>query len=233
MRSGFSVWISVLAGGCIWLSLTVAALPAAWAEGLFTYQPPLRGAPVNRVGAGIRGVNTDDLALCLLAAPEPALTLKAQPAIYWYADGDGPVPLRFELHDPRSGQPLLTLALTTPPAGAVQPIRLQDHGITLDTDVDYRLTLTRTDTAPPLQAVATLRRVYTPAILADVPSQPLHQQASRYAAAGIWYDAFAALSQLITDNTHDNAVWHRQRAALLEQVELPRAAAYERAVAGG
>lgn len=213
---------AVLFCGCLLAGL--AAAPVAASE-LFSYQPPPRGAPASLIGSGSRGANSADLALCLLAAPPPATTLQAQPVIYWFAEGEQPTPLRFTLRDPRRDTLLLTLTLTTPPAGAIQPIRLADHGITLEPDMDYHLTLTRLDAAPPLQVEAIIRRLYTPAILRDIPQRPPLEQAAVYAGAGIWYDAFAALSAAIT--ARPAAALHQQRAALLEQVELPRTAAYD------
>jgi len=45
-----------------------------------------------------------------------------------------------------------------------------------------------------------------------------------YAAQGFWYDAIAALSQLIDSNPGDKTL-REQRADLLEQVRLTAAAA--------
>ncbi len=42
-----------------------------------------------------------------------------------------------------------------------------------------------------------------------------------YAEAGLWYDALAAISELI-ERTPDNREHRRQRAALLAQVGLPQ-----------
>ena len=48
-----------------------------------------------------------------------------------------------------------------------------------------------------------------------------------YAEAGFWYDAIATLSEQIDANPADRDL-REQRAALLEQVGLKAAAAYER-----
>ena len=47
-----------------------------------------------------------------------------------------------------------------------------------------------------------------------------------YAEAGIWYDAFAQISNLI-ENDPRNSLWKKQRASLLEQVGLRQVAQFE------
>jgi hypothetical protein len=48
-----------------------------------------------------------------------------------------------------------------------------------------------------------------------------------YAEAGLWYDAIAAISDLIDAAPQDTTL-RQQRAALLEQVGLPQVAMYDR-----
>jgi hypothetical protein len=48
-----------------------------------------------------------------------------------------------------------------------------------------------------------------------------------YATAGLWYDAIAALSELINTKPQDPTL-RQQRAAVLEQEGLTAAAAYDR-----
>ena len=59
-----------------------------------TYKPPLRGAPLTRVGGGTRGVG-NVLAVNVLAPNDTGLTTQEKPTIYWFASQpvDKPVEL--------------------------------------------------------------------------------------------------------------------------------------------
>ena len=49
-----------------------------------SYKPPLRGAPLTRVGGGTRGIG-NTLAVNVLAPGETGLTTQEKPTIYWFA----------------------------------------------------------------------------------------------------------------------------------------------------
>jgi hypothetical protein len=76
-------------------------------------------------------------------------------------------------------------------------------------------------------AGAIVERVNTPETLRSRLLKARREEIPHvYAGAGIWYDAFMAISNLVAD-TPDNPVFRKHRAALLEQVGLSAAAQYD------
>src|SRR5262245_57748506 len=84
-----------------------------------TYKPPLRGAPVTRVGGGTRGMS-NVLAVNVLAPNDTGYTLQERPTIYWFASQpiDKPVELTItsteSLQD--AAKPVLEITLQPPVA---------------------------------------------------------------------------------------------------------------------
>jgi len=74
---------------------------------------------------------------------------------------------------------------------------------------------------------AALRGGYPWSIDSRLSSAPLARAAHLYAESGLWYDAFDQLSSWLATE-RGSALLRSHRAALLEQVELGDAAAFER-----
>ena len=184
-----------------------------------SYKPPLRGAPATRVGGGTRSVGAQALTVNVLAPNETGFTTRDKPTVYWYVSEslNTPVELTLTTTEPlKDAVPTaLELTLQPPIAKGVHALRLGDHGVTLKPGVEYQWFV----------AV-----VGNPAQRSNdvVAGGGIKRIAPAEAAAdGVWYDALDRLSQQISANPAD-ARLRQQRAALLEQVGLREAAAFDR-----
>jgi hypothetical protein len=187
----------------------------------------MRGAPGGRVGGGTRGVTGRDVFVLSVMAPDHrALTLSEQPSLYWYISGDTALPIELAIADPDGTQPLLETRLPSPARRGIHRIRLADYPVKLEPRVAYRWSVTVV--ADPnrrsrdILASGTIERVEpSPALAARLQSARKDDLPFIYAEEGIWYDALAALSDLI-DSAPEDAELQRQRAALLTQARLPQ-----------
>jgi hypothetical protein len=226
---------SALALSCV-VGLSAPALAAdvtASADASpLVYKPPMRGAPASRVGGGTRGADQSNVSVEVLAPDHTGLTTQAQPTLYWYTSGpvDGPVEVTLMIDG--AEKPVLERKLSTPGAGGLHAVPLASQGITLKPDVEYQwfVSVVRDPAQRSLDSTAggTVRRVS-----ADAPTRSRIAAANErgrpalYAEAGLWYDAFDALTRLIEANPGDAGL-RAQRAALLEQVGLAGIAADDR-----
>lgn len=186
----------------------------------FSYKPPLRGAPATRVGGGTRSVGTKALTVSVLAPNETGFTTREKPTIYWYVSEaiDRPVEVTLTTTEPLRDAvpPALEMTLQPPISKGVHALRLSDHGVTLKPGVEYQWFVAVVNNpaqrSSDVIAGGAIKRV----------------AAGDYAETGIWYDAIDRLSQAISTSPAD-ARLRQQRAALLEQVGLREAAAFDRA----
>jgi len=189
------------------------------------YTPPLRGAPGGRIGGGTRGVGGEDLRVSVLAPDDRALTVSEQPTLYWFVSRAPRLPVEITVVDTGAVDPVLELQLPPPMEGGIQALRLADHGVRLKVGVPYKwyvaVVTDPSRRSRDLLAGGTVERIETPADLVTKLSQAGREDLpSLYAAAGLWYDALGAISELVT-STPNEAGPRRQRAALLAQVGLP------------
>jgi hypothetical protein len=196
---------------------TVAAVP--------TYKPPLRGAPGGRVGGGTRGTAREVFVLTVLAPDHSALTVNEQPSLYWFISSATSLPIEVTVMDLRTTQPILETRLAAPVAPGVHRIRLADHGVRLEPGVPYRWFVTivpdSNRRSRDILAGGAIERVAPPEGLpAKLAQARKEETAFLYAEAGVWYDALAAISDLI-DSAPNDPVLRKQRATLLAQVGLP------------
>ena len=196
------------------------------------YKPPPRGAPLGRVGGGTRGVSSDTMRVQPLAPDHVGLTIYDQPSLYWYLSSASAAPLEVTVTMARGILPLLDLRLNPPLNPGLYKISLQDLGIRLSPNVEYRwfvsvvrdpehrsrdiLAMAAIRLVDPSTALQTKLREAGPENLAHV-----------YAEEGLWYDALAAVSRAVeAEPATPSAI--RQRAALLEQIGLQEIANSER-----
>jgi Domain of Unknown Function (DUF928) len=205
----------------------------------FSYKPPLRGAPVTRVGGGTRSVGSTSLTVSVLAPNETGFTSRDQPTIYWYVSEPltRPVELTLSTTEPLkdAASPSLEIMLQPPIAEGVHAVRLADHGIALKPGVEYQWFVAVV--ANPAQrsndviAGGAIKRVAaedSDSVRIRLKDAPSSRWPAVYAESGLWYDAIDQLSRDISANPAD-ARLRQQRAALLEQVGLREAAAFDRA----
>jgi hypothetical protein len=139
--------------------------------------------------------------------------------------------------DADSVNPLLETTLPGPLEAGLHRVSLAEHGARLAPGVTYRwfVSLVRDPERRSQDVVAGAAIRYAPAgpeLRARLASEPPARAAHLYAKSGFWYDAFDQLSRWL-DTERDSALLHEHRAALLEQVRLGDAAAFERRGASG
>ena len=184
-----------------------------------SYKPPLRGAPATRVGGGTRSIGTQALTVNVLAPNETGFTTHDKPTVYWYVSEplNTPVELTLTTTEPLKDAVPTTLELTLQPpiAQGVHALRLGDHGVTLKPGVEYQwfvaVVSNPAQRSNDVVAGGGIKRI--------APADAVRD--------GVWYDALDQLSQQISANPAD-ARLRQQRAALLEQVGLREAAAFDR-----
>jgi hypothetical protein len=211
---------------------------AAESNTTIAYKPPLRGAPATRVGGGTRNTGTRVLTLSALAPNEAGYTVRDRPTLYWYVSEalDMPVELTItpagKLHE--ATPPVLELTLKPPVASGVHALRLEEHGVGLKPGVEYQwfvaVVTNPAQRSNDVVAGGSVIRVDDGAIRAKLQQAPQASWPALYAQDGIWYDAIDQLSSSISAQPADRRL-RQQRAALLEQVGLKEAAAFDRGLA--
>ncbi len=201
----------------------------------FVYKPPLRGAPARRVGGATRGTGDTGLVLNVLAPDQTGLTTQAQPTLYWYASQPSNTAVEVTLIADSAEVPVLAKNLVQTKGGMLS-IDLAQHGITLKPDTDYEWFVSAVQDSGQRSKDVTsggaIRFVVPdPAVQARAAAAGERAAPGVYAEAGLWYDAIGALSKLIERNPTDAGL-RAQRAALLDQIGLPKAAAYDRSGGG-
>jgi len=199
-----------------------------------TYKPPLRGAPLTRVGGGTRGMG-NVLAVNVLAPSETGLTTQEKPTIYWFASQAVDKPVEITITSTESLQaaatPVFEITLQPPLAKGIHAFRLADHGVALKPGVEYQwfvaVVRNPAQRSNDVLAGGTIKRVTDSPVQSQVKQAPPAQLAALYAEAGIWYDAIDQLSRQISADQKNRQLRER-RAALLEQVGLREAAAFDR-----
>ena len=203
-------------------------------EQALAYKPPLRGAPLTRVGGGTRSFGSA-LAVNVLAPSDTGHTLQEKPTIYWFASQPVDKPVEITITSTESLQdaakPLLEITLQPPLAKGIHAFRLSDHGVALKPGVEYQWFVAVVHNAAQRSndviAGGTIKRVTDSPVQAQLKQASPAQLPAIYAEAGIWYDAIDQLSRQISANQSDRQLRER-RAALLEQVGLREAAAFDR-----
>jgi hypothetical protein len=183
------------------------------------YNPPRRGSPRGRVGAGLRGATAHPRPLAL-APDHVAETVSAQPSLFWHIDGlpRGDSELIFTLLDEDALDPVAEARLARPTGAGIQRVRLADLGVSLRPDREYEWSISLVVDSGPRShdAVTTgyIRRVAEPLELAARAPD-----VSSYAELGLWYDALESVSDSIDARPLDSSL-REQRSALLRQAGL-------------
>ena len=189
------------------------------------YKPPLRGAPGGRVGGGTRGSGREVFVLSVLAPDHSGLTVTEQPSLFWFISSVTSAPVELTVMDPQATEPVFETRISPPVAPGVHRLRLADHGVRLSPGVPYRwfvaVVLDSGRRSKDVLAGGAIERVALPEGLGTKLAQAGKGELPfLYAEAGLWYDALAAISELIEAAPYD-PVFRRQRGLLLSQVGLP------------
>jgi hypothetical protein len=168
--------------------------------------------------------------LSVLAPDHTGLTLQEQPVVFWYLSQSVSTPIEFTVIDDGI-KPVIETTLQPPFRPGVQRISLADVGLRLTTGKAYQwfvaVVVDPERRSKDLLAGGTIERVEAPDALGSQLSHVDQLDTPRlYAEAGLWYDAIAAISDLIEAAPHDPG-FRQQRAALLEQAGLPEIVKYD------
>jgi hypothetical protein len=160
----------------------------------------------------------------VLAPDHSGLTVREQPSLYWVISNPTSLAVELTITDPRTAEPLLETKIPGPIRAGLHRVRLEDHGVRLDTGVSYRWYVAVIPDArrrsKDILAGGIIERVEPTAELRDrVAGARPEELPSVYAEAGFWYDALAVSSELIERSPGEEGL-RRQRAALLSQVGL-------------
>ena len=198
------------------------------------YKPPMRGAPGGRIGGASRGSAGAALPTIEPVSPDAhsGLTTSPSPTLYYYISQPVSLPVKLTISAPNQARPLVETNLPPVRGAGLQALRLSDYRVQLQPNIPYTWSVSVVvDPRSPsndVVASATVTRVaLDPAVEnAARAATPLHR-AVVYAQAGIFYDAVAAAAE--------GAQMDRHAAldALLDQVGLREAAAYDRRVGQG
>ena len=189
------------------------------------YKPPMRGAPGGRVGGGTRGTGHEAFVLSVLAPAHTGLTTSEQPVLFWFISSPSSYPVELTVVDPQKTEPLLELRIDPPVSAGFHKVRLADHGVRLATGTSYQWYVAVVPDSgrrsKDILAGGSIERVSLPdGLPAKLSRASKTDMPSLYAEAGLWYDAVAALGELIDQTPTDRALLD-QRSALLRQVGLP------------
>jgi len=194
------------------------------------YRPPLRGAPAGRLGAATRGGTAAVSTLDVMAPDHVGLTRQEQPTLYWFAASPIAVRLQLTLVSEDAEKPLIEVDLRPALGAGIHAFRLADTKAKLQIDREYEWSV-----AAIVDPAARSKDEIASGVIERVAGQAgsptdLAAATRAYASDGIWYDAFDAASRDVDRNPRDPRA-HLRRAALLDQVGLKTAAAFERGLA--
>jgi hypothetical protein len=195
------------------------------ASSLPKYRPPKRGAPQTRIGGGTRGPDDNTTYIAVVTPPHTGHTAKAQPTLFWFiSDGTQPQ-FEFTLINNRDIDPMVETTLNKMMEPGIHAVHLSDYNITLEQGKSYQWTIAAVlDADHRSRDILSSGRIrYTEAsqeLKAQLKQATPKESIQLYAEAGYWYDAYATLSELISEKPNDPALLE-QRVALLRQAELP------------
>ncbi|MCP4699258.1 MAG: DUF928 domain-containing protein [Gammaproteobacteria bacterium] len=228
---GISIGIALLAAGTAPAVMAGQESAAAAKKTVktFSYKPPLViGGPTRRIGGGTRGASDKLPSVAVFAPEHTGHTVSAQPTLYWSIANASLTPATFSLTlvhaDPMMAidnpEPLLKVVVK--PENGAHSLSLAKHGVTLETDVEYKWSVAVSTTpgqhSRDIVSSATIKRVENK-VAEQLSGKNLREYPAVYAEAGLWYDSVASLSALIAADPA-NAELRQQRADLLRQAGL-------------
>jgi len=195
------------------------------------YTPPKKLTPRARVGGGLRGTDGSDPVLVALVPDHVGLTVKKTPILNWFLSKPTTYPLKFTLINIGLIKPMHEGLIPPPGHAGVQSINLNDWGLVLEPDVQYRwyISAIRNPDSPSQDIVAggIIERCEFNECLVREPLLTCDQQSVLLnAARSFWYDAMGCLCELIDSSPSDQTL-RRVRASLLNQIGLSAVAEWD------
>ena len=201
------------------------------------YKPPKRGAPESRVGGATRGMEFEGAekqgpVAAVLAPRHAGLTVREQPTLYWFVSDTSFV--RIEVSREVDGSHRTVLRVDYPHAMApgINAFSFVDYNMLLEVDTEYRWSLIILSGGAggegEAAASGTIRRVLPhDSLVAKFSQQVDVPKFYTLAEEGVWYDAVDELAKAIAADPDDLQL-RALRAMLMDQVDLPAVATYER-----
>ena len=189
------------------------------------YKPPKGiGAPGGRVGGGTRG---DDSAMLMLFALVPdhlGLTIQEQPILYWYLSDHASHKLVLTINHEDLVRPVLETTLAEKVTPGIHSVNLMEHHLKLELEKEYRwfveLVVDSEYPARNMVAGGRIMRITPPEpLLAKLRTAEPQEVTAIYSEAGLWYDAFTSISDLIKEHS-DSDQYVKGKVSLLRQVDL-------------
>ena len=183
------------------------------------YVPPARERPRRRIGGGVRGPEQQWPHVYALVPTHTGHTSADAPSLFWSIDGQPPAnaQIGFYLINDATNETVLATQLTRPDRAGIYRVRLTEHQVELKPGVEYEWSVALEDDGDQvLVATGWVERV---PLNGSPPSGVGHDAVEFYAQRGLWYDALAALSDLIEAEPGDRDL-KLARADLLAQVGL-------------
>ncbi|HEY1683459.1 MAG TPA: DUF928 domain-containing protein [Tepidisphaeraceae bacterium] len=204
------------------------------------YQAPPHSHGNTRVEAAAtnRGPENNLPSLYILAPDHVSWTIQEQPVLFWYLSKPAAhTPLVLTLmvaDDTKDDDQVLNVKLDASRSG-IQPLELAKYHIKLKLGVDYQISLAlkpvKNKGSEDIVCSAEIMRVSPPRELVAqmlATSDPL-EKTKLLAKKGMFYDALAMLCHEIDKGSQDR-IWRERRASLLQQVELPEVALFDRSL---
>jgi hypothetical protein len=162
--------------------------------------------------------------LLALAPDHVGLTAQEAPALYWFLSAPAAHPIEFTLIENRAAKPLIEKRLGFRSESGLHCIRLSDHGVSLQPGVLYRWFVTLVPDpkrrSKDILSGGLIERIKPPLELAQKEDKSEKIKVVHvYAEAGLWYDAFMTVCDMIEASPADTRL-RPMRSSLLEQVEL-------------
>jgi hypothetical protein len=196
------------------------------------YKPPLRGAPGGRVGGASRSAVhiTTPLPVIELFAPadHAGVTATATPTLLYFVSRPVTWPAQFTISAPMQPAPVLETTVPSPGAAGIYALRPGDYRVRLRPGIVYTwsVSIVLDPRAWSRNIVASGTIVFDPTVdTSAAGAMPPLRRAALLAGAGVWYDAVAAAAEA------QNLDRHAALDALIKEVGLTQAAAYEQAPA--
>ncbi len=169
-----------------------------------------------------------------LAPERTGLVAVDQPILWFYLSDPWPGGIEFALNKPGAEEPELEILMEGPFVKGVYGVALADFNVSLAPGVEYEwllaIPLDPEERSADFLGSATIRYVEPEedlkTLFAETPEDELQLV---YAEKGYFYDAMNVLSKRIESmEPPAESPLRRQRGALLNQVNLPLAASYDR-----
>jgi len=218
--------ILLVAGILLSVGLELPVISGAIAaESAVSYVPPVRGAPVRRIGGASRGADQNLPRLVALTPEHAGYTLKEQPTLYWYISGPTQVKVEITLIEEGKENALVEMPIDKVTGPAIHALPFAKLGIRLKKGVEYQWTVALVPNENERSndvisgGVIKLWEGPIPAGT-ETGGQPASlAQAEALARGGIWYDAMETLNVLAAVSPSDEPV-RRIRKAFLEDAGL-------------